>query len=53
MIFRNGTLSGRVLNVAVNGEHALAFRLPIERHSGGFDLITYDAAADFLGSLER
>ncbi len=42
-------VSGRVLNVAVNGEHALAFRLPIERHSGGFDLITYDAAADFLG----
>ncbi len=43
------TVSGRVLNVAVNGEHALAYRLPIERRSGGFDLITYDAAAEFLG----
>ena len=42
------TISGRVLNVAINGEHALAYRLPIERHSGGFNLITYDAAADFL-----
>lgn len=44
------TISGRVVNVAVNGVHALAYRLPIERHSGGFDLITYDAAAEFLGA---
>ncbi len=43
------TVSGRVLNVAVNGEHALAYRLPIERRNGSFDLITYDAAAEFLG----
>jgi len=38
---------GPLLNVAVNGEHALAFALP-ERTPGKFQLITYDATADFL-----
>ncbi|MEQ2009576.1 MAG: DUF1549 domain-containing protein, partial [Limisphaerales bacterium] len=38
---------GPLLNVAVNGEHALAFELP-ERTPGKFQLITYDATADFL-----
>ena len=37
----------RLINVAVNGEHALAFELP-ERTPGRFQLITYDATADFL-----
>jgi len=38
---------GPLINVAVNGEHALAFTLP-ERTPGKFQLITYDATADFL-----
>ncbi|MEN9572486.1 MAG: hypothetical protein RL514_341 [Verrucomicrobiota bacterium] len=38
---------GSLLNVALNGEHALAFELPI-RSPGKFQLITYDATADFL-----
>lgn len=38
---------GPLINVAVNGEHALAFELP-ERTPGKFQLITYDAMADFL-----
>jgi hypothetical protein len=38
---------GPLINVAVNGEHALAFELP-ERTPGKFQLITYDATADFL-----
>ncbi|MFM8469418.1 MAG: PSD1 and planctomycete cytochrome C domain-containing protein [Limisphaerales bacterium] len=38
---------GSLINVAVNGEHALAFELP-ERTPGKFQLITYDATADFL-----
>ncbi len=38
---------GPLINVAVNGEHALAFELP-ERTPGRFQLITYDATADFL-----
>lgn len=38
---------GALLNVALNGEHALAFDLP-SRTPGKFQLITYDATADFL-----
>ena len=38
---------GSLLNVALNGEHALAFELP-SRTPGKFQLITYDATADFL-----
>ncbi|MFA6546788.1 MAG: PSD1 and planctomycete cytochrome C domain-containing protein, partial [Limisphaerales bacterium] len=38
---------GTLLNVAVNGEHALAFELPT-RTPGRFQLITYDATAEFL-----
>ncbi len=38
---------GSLINVALNGEHALAFQLP-ERTPGKFQLITYDATADFL-----
>jgi len=38
---------GSLINVALNGEHALAFQLP-ERTPGRFQLITYDATADFL-----
>ena len=38
---------GSLLNVAINGEHALAFELP-SRTPGKFQLITYDATADFI-----
>ncbi|KAF0179476.1 MAG: hypothetical protein FD161_1316 [Limisphaerales bacterium] len=38
---------GPLINVAVNGAPALAFELP-ERTPGRFQLITYDATADFL-----
>lgn len=37
---------GTVINVAVNGEHALAYRLP-GRRKGALELITYDARAEF------
>jgi len=38
---------GPVINVAVNGEHALAYRLPIPRKAGAIELITYAATAEF------
>src|SRR5262249_23439341 len=38
---------GRLVNVAVNGRHALAYRLPIPRRTGAIELMTYDAKAEF------
>jgi hypothetical protein len=38
---------GSIVNVAVNGKHALAYRLPIPRRTGAIELITYDARAEF------
>lgn len=38
---------GPVINVELNGEHALAYRLPIKRVAGAIELITYAATADF------
>ena len=38
---------GQVLNVQVNGEFALAYRLPIARRSGKFAIWTFDASAEF------
>ncbi|HVX12665.1 MAG TPA: PSD1 and planctomycete cytochrome C domain-containing protein [Pirellulales bacterium] len=38
---------GRLLNVALDGEHLLAFWLPVEREAGRLDLITFDATAEF------
>jgi hypothetical protein len=40
---------GPLLNVAVNGEHALAYRLPLARRTGSLQLITYAARAAFTG----
>ena len=37
-----------LVNVAINGEHALAYRLPLPRREGGLQLITYAATAEFL-----
>ncbi len=39
---------GTLVNVAVNGEHALAYRLPVPRKPGAVQLITYAAKAEFL-----
>ncbi|MGA1820649.1 MAG: hypothetical protein ACMUHU_06540, partial [Thermoplasmatota archaeon] len=36
---------GTLVNVAMNGRHALAYRLPVEREKGRIDLITFDAEA--------
>src|SRR5262249_55170264 len=38
---------GLVINVAVNDEHAFAYRLPIPRKAGAIELITYAATAEF------
>lgn len=38
---------GQLINVEVNGQHALAYQMPIERLQGRLALITYDAQADF------
>ena len=38
---------GPLINVSVNGQHALAYKLPILRRSGSMELITYDAKAEF------
>jgi hypothetical protein len=38
---------GSLVNVLVNGEQALAYRLPVPRRAGHLDLITYDARAEF------
>jgi mono/diheme cytochrome c family protein len=38
---------GTLINVLVNGEQALAYRLPVPRRPGHLDLITYDAQAAF------
>jgi hypothetical protein len=39
---------GSLINVSVNGEFALAYRLPIPRKAGAIELITYDAQAEFM-----
>ena len=38
---------GRLVNVEVDGKHALAYRLPIARRAGPMSLITYAATAEF------
>src|SRR5262249_2638707 len=38
---------GPLVNVAINGEHALAYRLPIPRKPGAVELITFAATAEF------
>lgn len=40
---------GTLINVEVNGQHALAFTSPVARRAGSIDLITYDAQAAFTG----
>ena len=38
---------GPLVNVAVNGEHALAYAYPVQREVGRLDVITFDATAEF------
>ena len=40
-------MRGGLVNVTVNGRHALAYRLPLPRRPGAVELITYDARAEF------
>ncbi len=40
---------GQVVNVEVNGRHALAYRLTVKRRPGAIELITFDARAEFTG----
>jgi mono/diheme cytochrome c family protein len=40
-------IRGPLMNVSVDGKHALAFRLPVKRERGRFDLIAFDAAVEF------
>ncbi|MBN9120153.1 MAG: PSD1 domain-containing protein [Planctomycetes bacterium] len=44
---------GSVLNVSYNGEHTLAYTLPVPRKAGKLDLITYTATAEFTGFALR
>ncbi|MAV35052.1 MAG: hypothetical protein CMJ59_06295 [Planctomycetaceae bacterium] len=44
---------GRLVNVAVNGEHALAYEYPIKREPGRLDLIAFDAATEFDSLVVR
>ena len=41
----------RLVNVAVNGKHAVAYEYPVKREPGHFDLIAFDAVVEF-DSLE-
>jgi mono/diheme cytochrome c family protein len=44
---------GTLVNVALNGEHKLAYTLPVARKAGKVDLITYTATAEFTGFTLR
>ncbi|MFH1303614.1 MAG: DUF1553 domain-containing protein [Planctomycetota bacterium] len=37
----------QLVNVSLNGEHAISYRLPLQRESGKIDLLAFDAAAEF------
>lgn len=39
---------GTLINMSVNGEHSVAFRVPLPRQRGYLQLITYDAMAEFM-----
>ena len=39
---------GTLINVSVDGQHSIAYRLPIARKQGSLELITFDATAQFL-----
>ncbi|MEJ7590978.1 MAG: DUF1553 domain-containing protein [Planctomycetaceae bacterium] len=39
---------GNLINVAADGMHSIAYRLPVARRAGPLDLVTFDAQATFL-----
>ena len=39
---------GSLVNVTVDGQYSVAYRLPIARQRGALELITFDAKAEFL-----
>jgi mono/diheme cytochrome c family protein len=39
---------GNLMNVSVDGQHSLAYHLPIQRKCGELEIITFDASAEFL-----
>jgi hypothetical protein len=40
---------GNLVNVIVDGRSAIAYQLPIPRRPGALELVTFDAAAEFVG----
>ena len=40
-------VKGSLVNIGVNGEHVVAYRIPIARQRGPLQVITYDAQAQF------
>ena len=39
---------GDLINVSVDGQHSLAYHLPIQRQRGALEIITFDASAELL-----
>ena len=39
---------GTLVNIGIDGEHSIAYRLPFARQAGALELITFDASAEFL-----
>ncbi|MDF1744848.1 MAG: DUF1553 domain-containing protein [Gimesia sp.] len=37
----------QLVNVALNGEHAISYTLPVKREAGKIDILAFDAAAEF------
>ncbi len=48
---------GQLINVSIDGRHAMAYRLPMPRRAGHVELITFDAKATFerfeIGELPK
>jgi len=44
---------GPLMNVSLDGKHALAYMLPISRKPGKIDLVTFAASAEFTGFALR
>jgi len=42
-------VQGQLVNIAIDGKHALAYRLPSPREKGEFDVMSFDAAVAYLG----
>jgi len=47
------SVRGKLVNVAVNGRHTLAFALPLQRERGKIDLVAFDAVVEFDSLMIR